>query len=440
MPPSETRPPRRAPPGGVGVRALTLALLCATAAVATSRALAVPHERGGDLASVVTAARLLLRGQPDHLYDHDPARHNIADSPEILAAAGDATSVGAVNPFLYPPLYAWLAQPLARWPFAMASLAWGWAVCAAALLSFLVAWRTYGDASRPAPLLLLALTLPVLHPFTSAVLTGNVTPLLALGVFWALALQRRGHSVAAGLVLSIPAAVKLTPALLAAPWLLRGDRNAIRALLAGWAAWLGLSAALCGVDTLAAYLVRMWELSHFTVVAWNNHSLSAYWNRWLYPRPLSLAWGLHPHAPLASAATALAVAAGVALVARAAARSGRPLRESPRALDLIAALCFAAIPLVSTLAWSHHFVLLAPAFFAAAASASGAARWWLLAALALLCSPLAPDQVNNDRWTANAIVPGHTFAALIVAGVLISQITRALARPDAPAEGPRAGA
>lgn len=412
------------------------AILALSVVAVTARGLAPPIDaRGGDLAPLVAGARLLARGQASHLYDHDDAFVHIANSPEIVAAAGDATSVGSINPLAYPPVFAWLARPLAAVPFRVTWVIWGWTVSVAAAASILLAWRLYGRRSDPRPLLVLAVALPLLQPYRSLLRLGNVMSLIALALVGAAGLQRRGRSVAAGLVLSVPVALKLSPAVLALPWLLRGDRAALRALAIGWAGWLGLSAVVAGPDAVFAYFASLSYFGGATVVAWNNHSLTAFWHRWEYPRAAAWTWGVMQKQPLAVLATTATIVLGVALVVAAARRAPRPLRENARALVLIEALALAAITLLPTFAWSHYFFLLAPGFFVTSVGASRAERGALLGALALLCDPLAPDQTRPTTWSANALVAGHTFSALVVAGLLIRRLRSAFEDPAPTAEG-----
>jgi alpha-1,2-mannosyltransferase len=242
---------------------------------------------------------------------------------------------------------------------------------------------------------------------------GQTTSLIFLLVVGALALQRRGQHAAAGVALAIAAFVKLTPVVLALPWLWRGPRRAFAWFCAAGAALWGLSLAVAGWGLHAQYVARVRAIGASVLAAYNNQSLPAFVTRFTLPADAAREWRIYPLPPVATIVTLAVVGAIVAAMALLLARS----RDEARWRPLAEATAFVVILLAPTIAWTHYFVALLPVF--AALVAARRALWLpVAAAAALLCRPLVPSQ-NHWPGRGPLALSLPTLAALLGAALVV---------------------
>jgi Glycosyltransferase family 87 len=231
--------------------------------------------------------------------------------------------------FVYPPVAAVLAAPLAVFPFGVAAALFAALEVAATVATLRVLdvrdWRCYG---------ITFLWYPVLQNF----LLGSITSLLALGlaVGWRYRDSRRiSIFVSAAL---IAAKVFLWPVLF---WLAatRRWRTALWALGVGLVA-VGLSWALVGFGGLTSYPRLLDELSRLE--SWKSYSAVA----------LGLVLGLST-----GEARALAIIAGSAVIA-AMLIIGHRRRDDAEADRQTFVLAIASAFLFSPIVWTHYLALL----------------------------------------------------------------------------------
>jgi alpha-1,2-mannosyltransferase len=252
--------------------------------------------------------------------------HGTSPYPPIHAAA-----LHNEQQFVYPPVAAVLAAPLAVFPFGVAAALFAAVEVAATVLTLRLLgvrdWRCYGVTF---------LWYPVLQNF----LLGSITSLLALGlaVAWRYRNDRRmAIFVSAAL---IAAKVFLWPLLF---WLAATRRwgTAIRALGVALVA-VALSWALVGFGGLTSYPRLLDELSRLE--SWKSYSAVA----------LGLVLGLST-----GEARALAIIAGAVVIAAMFAigylRRGEGAAESDRHTFVLA---IAAAFLFSPIVWTHYLALL----------------------------------------------------------------------------------
>jgi glycosyl transferase family 87 len=191
------------------------------------------------------------------LHAGDAVRHGTSPYPDPAGVVG-----GAYDYFVYPAPVALLMVPLAALPFSVAATIFSLAMIACVVLALWLLevddWRCYGAAFLWFPTLL-------------AILVGNVTPLLILGVA---ALWRfRDRALIAGLAAAgvIVAKLFLWPLLV---WMLATRRfatalitaaSAVAITLAGWAV-LGFD-GLRSYPHLLAKLARVEEGQSFSLTA-----------------------------------------------------------------------------------------------------------------------------------------------------------------------------
>ena len=391
-----TRPDVRARCGTAGMALTAWALLVAVdLAVQPARGLANPE--GTDYPAYVTGARLLREHAGAALYTFE------AQLRAQTALLGHSPTTG-LSTYAYPPLMAWLLQPLAALPLTTGLAIWE-AILLAAAIGAVAVFRTLLPAAwSPWRRTGVALACGGLLAGNDGVAFAQPTPLILLAV--ALAAQRLtrgGDSVMAGALL---AAALCKPQLF---WLLPPALVAARAwrttagLLAGAAVWLASSVLLVGVDGVVR-LVRDFIPAAYTAQARAGAGLPS----------ILIAVGFpEAHALASGAALALPAIAALVLVRR-------PLRRDPA---LAAALGIAVSALLSPHALGRDLALLAVALVLLASR-----RTAVMTGLAVLQGGAF---LVDDRWQG---APLHLETATTVAALAV--ILVGTARGDRRAGAP----
>jgi len=264
--------------------------------------------------------------------------------------------------FIYPPAFALLIAPLALLPGAMANLVWlivGQVSLAAAMLLVLRWLRPPSWAV--ATLVVATLTF---YPLWIDVQQGQANLLVLLLVTAGIAGVVQGHP-RFGAALGVAAALKLTPLILLA-WLLLERRGREAAwMMAGFTAVSGMAAIFRFQDTMAFAQHVLPALAPGTAF-YANQSLAGFIERIGSANPYTQPWIDLRWAPL------LAAAAGIALVAF------WFWRRSRRPALVRAATFLPLLPLLSSVTWGHHLVILLPVI------------WLSVIALAEAGWPVAP--------------------------------------------------
>lgn len=268
--------------------------------------------------------------------------------------------------YIYPPVFALLIAPMTWLPPAPAAWAWSLAMQAAMVLALAVMYRYLRPPWGAAWVaLFLTVTFFPLH-VEAAQGQANllVLALITLGMVGIL----QGHSVA-GTWLGAAGALKLTPLLLLG-WLLwtRRWRAAGFAAL-GFAAVTGLGALVRPGDTVTFFGQVLPALARGTAF-YSNQSLAGVLGRVLTANPYTTPWLALP------GEAALVIGAGVALLGSWAIRVGR-LDDDATAFSFLPLL-----PLLSTVTWEHHLVVLLPLLWLVSVRLAG--RGWPVRETALL--------------------------------------------------------
>lgn len=284
--------------------------------------------------------------------------------------------------YIYPPVFALLVAPLGLLSSTLGGLLWlliEQAALAAALL-IVLGWR------KPASWALTAILGATLtfYPLWVDAVQGQANMLVLLLLVAGLVGIIRGRP-AFGAALGIAAALKLTPLILLG-WLLLERRFREAAWMAGGFLGVTLGAALVRADDTLAYAGQVLPALSRGTAFYANQSLAGVLSRVFTENPYTNPWLAIPWEPLLAAAVAVALAAYWFFATR---------RHS--ALTRAAAFV-PLLPLVSSVTWAHHLVILLPLFWVAVLSL--AARSWPLvptlglAALVMLFSlprwPLGP--------------------------------------------------
>jgi alpha-1,2-mannosyltransferase len=177
-----------------------------------------------------------------------------------ISALGDGVDIAQRYNYPNPPIMALLLYPLARLPAAVqqwglperaasifAALCWFYIKAGLTLLAFRWVFQLVEEPSRPFPLWAKSLTvLLALRPIMSDLQHGNVNLFILFLVVAALYAYRRKHDVAAGIVLGLAIACKITPALFVPYFLWKRSWKALAGCTAGLALflWPGLVPAV----------------------------------------------------------------------------------------------------------------------------------------------------------------------------------------------------
>jgi len=357
--------------------------------------LAAAHFMNGwapDLSALYFAARFFGQGALDQVYA-SPAAFFGPDLPAawLAEAAALGRPEAALVAYIYPPLWAALAAPLATalGPLAFFNLIWGVQI-AMMTASVWLAWRLARPGIWPglgfAPWAAVSVALLATSMIAyQALFQNQVQITVAFLILLAFERLSAGRSTAAGIALGLAAALKLTPILLIALFLVERDRRASLAALATAGGLAALSLVLAGPDLHKTYLdqlalvsakLSIWDYNYaLRALLWQTGEIVA--GRPLPPAEIGTQTLVTPPAWIDIAAPAILAAGALG--------AWWTTRALPRPARLARRLAVATIlvPLCSPLAWAHQFlavVFLMPLLIAPGAGRIGAA---LLALFAL---------------------------------------------------------
>ncbi|WP_437277133.1 glycosyltransferase family 87 protein [Sorangium sp. So ce375] len=297
---------------------------------------------------------------------------------------------GPTYPYLYPPFFAHAFSWLARLRPSAAQQVWSTiAVCSYGLAAtFAVAAirratpPALGAVRRPAiPTLLIAFIafLAWTLNLRNCVGMGQINPLVLLFICAALALSISRKDAAAGLALAVAAGIKVTPVLLAIPWVIERRFRALTGLAAGLVALVLLSLPFGAAPAWIEFLRRLPRMSHgakipglFDPGTTPNFSVAGFYAR---------LFGEHATAiKVASWITLLLLLGGVLALGG---RSPSPSRSLRMLLPLLVTMIVA-----SPFTYVHHVLFLFPAALYALDRAAKQERSVEMGALVVLL-PLA---------------------------------------------------
>jgi Glycosyltransferase family 87 len=364
-----------------------------------------------DLRAFLGAADMAAAGAWDSLYDLDA---QVAWQQRRFPSVDRSTLLVFAN----PPFVARLLEPLAG---RSTSAAYGLVLVANLLLLLASLRLVYGalDGLEPAARRLLLLGILSFVPVSVALMQGQLSPLLLLGVTGGWVALRRGRGLRGGLALSL---LLVKPQLLAIPalFLVAHRRGwALLGLTGGSLLWFGLGVSGAGLDghrawaRLGSALVegghaygidpkRMYTLRSALHVLAGSDAFDAVRGPWL--------------------AGSLAVVAALLWTWR------RPASE--RAFDLRYGATLVASVLLSLHAYVHDLVILIPAAAALAAAAleDDEGPWKRFALSAVGALWLGPG-------VAGVLVPAGAMV-LVLAALLVALMWGSARTLVAPSRGP----
>lgn len=366
-----------------------------------------------DLSALIVGSKVVTERGWSHLYEHDPIHYNLASSPAFTDAARALGFDETPTPFVHTPLLAVAGKPLAALPYTLVAHAWLVAAAIAMLGGLYAGARFFAPGVRgPLAAAVMVGALLSFEPIRYGFALGQTTPFIFALTMGALLAASRARPLTAGSLLALAAFVKLTPLAFAIAWIAAKRWKALAAMAAVFAALALLSIGVAGLAPHLEYVERVRDIGRSTVIAFNNHSLPAFVER--FGRPNASLFTIIPVAPSTRVFVALAAVLMIALAAWSVRRVDTVHRER-----LVAASCAVFVLMIPTIAWTHYFVLLVPVGVAIWELApSRPARGAVVAALLLCSRPLAMDHVKIERGPIGMIV-GPTIAALLLYATVV---------------------
>ena len=392
--------------------------------------LSIPAE---DFNAVWMAGRAFSEGDFDQIYPMTNGIFALQSPPEWNAQLASDGAEGWIYPFIYPPLWAWIAQALPATTTLKAASAAFFVINTLALIAMCwLAWRMTGRClALPA---YLAVALGVIA-FTSIgrIALGNNQPQILLSLCVVAALERltAGRSNAAGGLMALAASMKGLPLLYALLWIAQGRWRAV-ASFAGIGAVLALlSISVAGWPLHQTFLAVLSDIRSTLLLSSQNVSIDAvigvlfFWDQAVTTELQNV--GMQPvevrfAAPKPPAIEML----GTALLLAALLVSTWLLRT--RKDPLVWPLILLMLSMVSPLAWVYHFLPTA-AFLPALIDRLGPLRSliWIGIVVALL-NPVALTMFTEyDGWP-------HLRHIMTSAAILIMAVPFALAIRRSPTQ------
>ena len=382
-----------------------------------------------DLSAGYIAGRLIATGQGEHIYDQS-AGDTMTDprSAWSRAAVSGGITDGVVTPYIQTPLYAWVVSPLAgRVGFAaFRHVFLVLAAAATACLVFVAAWHWEARLSRPLWQAGLLGGLFFSVPNEAAVALGQTHIYFLLLAVAAIVAAQRDRAVAAGVLLALAAAVKISPGWVAVAWLAAGNWRAVASFAVSSAGLLLLAGLEAGAAGMRAFAQGVGHTANVAKLLFNNDSLACV----LLGGRLDEGTAFHDVSFVMPVWVKI-VSVG-ALVVVCAGAGWLDLVRSRRApvgplIALVAATAF------SPLAWNHYFiVLVVPVILFAGAARRGAGWIWAVVAgvvVVLNYPPLAyavGDSLRVVGWRSE-------FWAALLCLCALPFVPRQGSEPDAGA-------
>lgn len=323
-----------------------------------------------DMSAIYMAGRFAAQGHDAAIY---MAPHDFfsRQPPQVwvdeLAPFGHAESFAV--PFVYPPVWAFLAAPFAQASAPEAFFDATRIVTTAAFAgTILAAWRLMRPAGMSATIFA-AVSVAVASVTVPFLFSASLNQPQAVVIFLiVLAFERyaAGRPAAAGLALGLAAAIKVTPIFLAVIFL--ADRNWRAALWAGGtAAAIGAaSLAVAGPDLHLTFLDRVRQIEGLMPLIGFNMTFETVMHDFFVPmenHPTSINKALFVDTPWVSLLSRVLALAAVAAALWTTRTAERTLRIRLRLI-----LVYLAVVFFSPLAWMHYYtlpLLLAPGMLGA---------------------------------------------------------------------------
>ncbi len=304
------------------------------------------HKHIGDFHQEWLSARSVLDGGPAYTNQHELVTRYFGIAPE------EAKRFVPWN--AHPPVSVLLALPLGKLDFGLAQFIWNLANLPLLILSLVLLFRELKIRFTWESVLPLLVVLIGWHSVYSQIQHAQINILLLTLITLAWVCDRRGWSSASGLAIGTAAALKVFPAFLFVYFLF--TRN-LRALVVGILClilWNSLALLVLGWDDFRTYLNEVIPSLTPYQSSRQNVSVNGFWLRIYDPDPSE---HVIPLVRIPILATILVSLSRVTIVGLVAWRTIQAKTGSDR--DRAYGAAVVAMLLVSPIAWTHYFLLLA---------------------------------------------------------------------------------
>ncbi|MBI3449467.1 MAG: DUF2029 domain-containing protein [Acidobacteria bacterium] len=380
--------------------------------------------RGSDLSSYYTAARLVSEGRASSLYDVAPGDTILGDATSgPYREAGVAAGIERQHYYIYPPFFALAFLPLGALSFAAVMNVW-LALDLALLAAFLALYiRGHREITGSEAAFAVTVCCFEFLPMIWAMAVGQTSLLVLVLLTGTLLAWRRGSDRAAGALLGLAVAIKLTPALLSVFFWWRGKRTIAIVSLGVFLLTQAISIAALGWAPHRAFFFDVVPQMAAGTSYFLNQSLTGFFDRLLTSddiREVALA--------ASPAARALSLLAGALLAAFTAGRLRRSRPSAPLADELQFGAVILLTLLLSPISWTHHYLLAVLPILAVASSLLREARPPLWAGVALgLAWLLIARKPHPDLFAsgpARLLNSGALAGSLLLLGLTLRSLGR----------------
>jgi alpha-1,2-mannosyltransferase len=369
------------------------------------RAAAIASVIAGVVTFVIAPIRGTFTGEFEDFGAYIAAAHSVVNHTDLYAQFIHQTPNVALSGFDYPPVVAFLLQPLAWVPAHTAAILWLWltiacTAVAAAIAAFALLPRTWPrlEIAALGTFLFSAATYNYWH--------GQMNPLIFLLLALALHTWVHGQQTRFGVLIGIAASIKLAPILLIVLIVRRRWWRAVAACAVTVAVGLAVGVVTLGTATLHEYVTRVLPVLSAQDGWLYNQSISGVVSRLfghavLVPQAGSLLISLVTYAVLAAMLGLLFFAIGPA------ARSRQISGAEFAAATLL-------MLLASTITWYAHYVTAIIIVFAGVGLMALDREWRSralvasTAAFVVAIAVLAPLLIANVTSSTQLVALSHT--------------------------------
>ncbi len=335
-------------------------IICAIfAAYVLSGGLSVPSL---DFNAIWMAGRSVASGQFDQIYPQTNGLFALQSPESWNAQLLEEGADGAIYPFIYPPLWAWIAQVLPKTTNLQTAVSVFLVVNTLALVG--IAWLAWRIGDRTIPLWLHLAIVLAIFAFTSAgrQAIGNNQPQILLSLLVLIAIERTiaRRAFVGGALMALAASIKGLPLLYAVLWLFQGQWRAVIAFAFVGSLLAAISVVTMGWPLHETFLSLLGDIRQTYLILWLNITFDGmignlFFSHTTIPSYLAVV-GEYPlkvalAAPKPPAMAALST--GLALCAFAA--CAMVMRRNPDD-PLVWPLVLILLSVSSPLAWNYHYL------------------------------------------------------------------------------------
>jgi hypothetical protein len=270
-----------------------------------------------------------------------------------------------------------------------------------------------GDADRVARAVLTSLLALGFYPVLKAYSLGQMqvwVNALFAACLWCWLYDRK---LAAGVLVTLMAAVKPQYGVIALWGVLRREHRFVVAIAVSALALLGVSVLRFGWEHHVDYLSVLSHVSRHGEAYWPNQTLNGFLQR-LLGNGVSTHWDPHVYPPYHAGIHLGTLAGSVALLSFA---LFWPAREAARGGVLDLAAMALAVTIASPIAWEHHYGVLLPIFALLLPTVLAAPRSWVPLAIAYAVAATylhALSRLSDTAWN-----PLQSLLLFVAAGVFV---------------------